>query len=175
MAEGSSRTAGLPFRRGQEKPVERRRLQGPRGPRRANLSCGSAGLSALAPSSGAGLARMVRAAAPRRVSGLEGSGRRFTTAACPEGKAGRHGAPLAAMCEGNDDRQPDRSPDQTTAASADAVREIAALTLAYRPLREGHASGFIVWRDGGRGHGRRKVLAGDCPVDDGDVGLIVKW
>lgn len=118
---------------------------------------------------------MVRAAARRRGSGLEGSGRQFTTAACPEEKAGRHGAPLAAICEGNDDCQPGRSPDQTTTVSAAALQEIAALTLAYRPLREGHASGFIVWRDDGRGHGRRKVLVGEGPVDDSGLGLIGKW
>ena len=74
--------------------------------------------------------------------------------------------------EGMDDNPLDRIPDRPVRAAAHAFREIVGLTVASRPLRERHASGGIVLRDGGRSHGRRKVFARDGPVNDGGPGLV---
>lgn len=74
-----------------------------------------------------------------------------------------------------DDDPLDRIPDHPVRAAAHAFREIVALTFANRPLRERHASGGIISRDGGWHHGRRKVFARDGPVDDGGPGLVWRW
>ncbi|MGE3370838.1 MAG: hypothetical protein AB7I79_18925 [Rhizobiaceae bacterium] len=74
-----------------------------------------------------------------------------------------------------DDDPLDRIPDHPVRAAAHVFRAIVALTLASRPLREWHASGCVVSRDGGWRHGRRKVFARDGPVNDGGLGVVRTW
>ncbi len=94
--------AGPPFGRGQKKPAERRGLQGPHGPGRANLSCGPAGLIKPSRSPAGPVWRGWCVRPPRGASAAlkaPAAGLRPR----PEPKGGRKGwLSTGAQCEGND-------------------------------------------------------------------------